>query len=181
MNMIAAKKKNRSAVKEMRQALRLKMEEISPGYLERNDKLHTMIRTLTGLRILYSVFYLAMSLLYGMSLVSAFINLLSPYIFYFWYTYMMRSGKWIAFLMLLFRGGSVVYGGISALQMSYWLPYPLLFTVTLAMVLEFTEVIFCLYILCSRKNGTVIRLNRTLEEQMKTAAKEEESEKQNVQ
>lgn len=167
MNKAEERQRIRNAAKAVRQDLRLKIEKDFPGYLEVDDKLHTMVRILTGLRILYSFFYLAMSLLYEMPIGQAAMNLLSPYFFYFWYTCMLRSGKFIAGMMMLFRGGSIVYGGVSTLQMSYWLPYPLIFMVTMAMLMEFVEAVFCIYVLFNSENAHVIRLNRALELQLR--------------
>ena len=87
-----------------------------------------------------------------------------------WYSWMLRSGKSIAVMMLFFRGGSIVYGGVSTLEMSAWLPYPLIFMVTLAMVMEFIEAVFCIYVLFNAENSQTIRLNQELDRRLQAGA-----------
>lgn len=159
----------RTKKQKLRQTMRRQIEEKYSGYLEIDDKLHVMVKILTGLRILYSLFYLAMTGLYGMPLWQALINLTGPVFFYLWYVWMLYSGKGLAVLMLLFRGISLVYGGVSALEMSFWLPYPLIFMLTLALVMEFAEAVFCIYILFNAENAEVIRLNKELEQIVRRA------------
>ena len=111
-----------------------------------------------------------MTLLYGMPATQAVVNLISPFFFYMWYSWMLRSGKSIAVMMLFFRGGSIVYGGVSTLEMSAWLPYPLIFMVTLAMVMEFIEAVFCIYVLFNAENSQTIRLNQELDRRLQAGA-----------
>lgn len=170
MSITVNKGQQRLVTQEVRQALRAKLGEEYPGYLEVEEKLNTIVKILTGLRILYSFFYLAMTLLYGMPVAQAVVNLIGPYFFYFWYTWMLRSGRLIAVMMMLFRGGSIVYGGVSTLEMSYWLPYPLIFMVTLAMVLEFAEAVFCIYVLFNAENAQAVRLNQELERRLQAGS-----------
>ena len=170
MSITVKRRQVRTVTQEERQAMRLKLEEEYPGYLEVDEKLHTMVKILTGLRILYSFFYLAMTLLYGMPATQAVVNLISPFFFYMWYSWMLRSGKSIAVMMLFFRGGSIVYGGVSTLEMSAWLPYPLIFMVTLAMVMEFIEAVFCIYVLFNAENSQTIRLNQELDRRLQAGA-----------
>lgn len=161
MNLTAESR--RAKKQKLRQAMRRQIEETYSGYLETDDKLHVMVQILTGLRILYSLFYLAMTCLYGMPLWQALMNLAGPVFFYLWYIWMLYSGKGTAVLMLLFRGVSLVYGSVAALEMSFWLPYPLIFMLTLALLMEFVEAVFCIYILFNSENAKVIRLNKELE------------------
>lgn len=42
------------------------MEKTLPGYGEQNEALHWMVRILTGVRVLYCLFYLIMTFVYGM-------------------------------------------------------------------------------------------------------------------
>lgn len=153
----------RTGKQELRQTIRRQLEERYAGYLEIDDKLHIMVKILTGLRILYGLFYLAMTLLYGMPLWQAWVNLAESIFFYLWYVWMLSAGKGAAVVMLLLRGVSLVYGGVSVLELSLWLPYPLLFLLTLALVMEFIEAVFCIYLLFNSENARVIRLNRELE------------------
>lgn len=155
----------------MRQEIRLELEKEYPGYLEIDDKLHTIVRLLTGLRILYSLFYLAMTFLYGMEPFQAVMNLVSPVFFYLWYSLMLRSGKMVAVLMLLFRGISIVYGGVSVLSISAWVPYPLIFMLVLALVIEFVEAVFCIYTLFNAENAQTIRLNLGVENSLRTGSR----------
>ena len=170
MSITEKRRQVRTVTQEARQAMRMKLEEEYPGYLEVDEKLHTMVKILTSLRILYSFFYLAMTLLYGMPATQAAVNLISPFFFYMWYSWMLRSGKSIAVMMLFFRGGSIVYGGVSTLEMSAWLPYPLIFMVTLAMVMEFIEAVLCIYVLFNAENSQTIRLNQELDRRLQAGA-----------
>ena len=156
----------RVITKEDREACLRQLEEENPGYLEMEERLRMIVRILTGVRILYSIFYLAMSLLYEMPLINAVVNLISPFFFYVWYSYMLQSGRMIAVFMLLFRTGSIIYGGVSLLDMSFWLPYPLIFLLTLAILMEFTESVFCIYVLFHSDAAQAIRLNRELERRL---------------
>ncbi|MFQ8840036.1 MAG: hypothetical protein ACLR8P_02805 [Clostridium fessum] len=40
---------------------------------------------------------------------------------------MLRESPVLTVLMLIGRGASIVWGGVSLLQMSWWLPFPLVF------------------------------------------------------
>lgn len=152
----------RVITKEEREACLRQLEEENPGYLEMEESLRMVVWILTGVRILYSIFYLVMSLLYEMPLLNAVVNLISPFFFYVWYSYMLQSGRMIAVLMLVFRTGSIIYGGASLLDMCFWLPYPLIFLLTLAILMEFTESVFCIYVLFHSDAAKTIRLNREL-------------------
>ena len=57
------------------------MEKTLPGYGEQNEALHWMVRILTGVRVLYCLFYLIMTFVYGMEKTNAVMTLLGPFIF----------------------------------------------------------------------------------------------------
>lgn len=149
-----------------REALRQEIERQYPGYLEENLKLTAIVRIFTGIRVLYGLFYLFITLLYGLEFVQGIFTIFSALVFYLWYSWMLKAGKGVAVLMLALRGISVVTGGVSILGMAYWLPYPLVFTLTTACVIEFCEAIFCIYILFNRDTAAVIRLNKEAEAQL---------------
>lgn len=135
----------------------------NPGYLEENVKLLSIVKILTGVRVVYGLFYFAMTFLYGLSMTQGFLTLFSAFVFYIWYSVMLRTGKIVAVLMMVFRGGSIVFSGVSILQMSFWLPYPLIFTLVAAAVMEFCEAVFCIYVLFNRQAARAIRLNREMD------------------
>lgn len=143
-----------------REAFRQEIERQFPGYLNENLKLTTIVKIFTGLRVLYGLYYLMITIVYGLSVVQGLFTIFCAFVFYLWYSWMLKAGKGIAVLMLCLRGFSIVSGGVSILQMSFWLPYSLIFTLTTACVMEFSEAIFCIYILFNRTASTVIRLNR---------------------
>ena len=149
-----------------REALRQEIERQYPGYLEENLKLTAIVRIFTGIRVLYGLFYLFITLLYGLEFVQGIFTIFSAFVFYLWYSWMLKAGKGVAVLMLALRGISVVTGGVSILGMAYWLPYPLVFTLTTACVIEFCEAVFCIYILFNRDTAAVIRLNKEAEAQL---------------
>ena len=70
--------------------------------------------------------------------------------------------KALAVMMLVFRGGSIIYSGASVLQMGLWLPFPLIFTLVAACIIEFCESVFCIYVLFHPQAAWAIRLNRQL-------------------
>ena len=153
----------RGLTREEKAAWRREKEKEYPGYLEENEKLQAIVRILTAVRILYGGFYLGMQALYGLPLARGLLMLLSPLFFYFWYTFMLRSGRLFAAAMLLIRGMGIVYGGVAILNMSWLLPWPLLFTMTAAVVMEFTEAVFCIYVLFVARAAMAVRLNRAIE------------------
>ena len=107
-----------------------------PGYGEQNEALHWMVRILTGVRVLYCLFYLIMTFVYGMEKTNAVMTLLGPFIFYGWYMLMLRESPVLTVLMLIGRGASIVWGGVSLLQMSWWLPFPLVFMLVTAAAID---------------------------------------------
>ena len=162
MKMAQMKRPDHEMIKEKREEFLRQLEEEHPGYREMDERLRMVVRILTGVRVLYGVFYLAMSLLYGLPLVNALVNLISPFFFFVWYSYMLQSGRMIAAMMLLFRAGSIIFGGVSLLGMSVWLPYPLIFLLTLAIVMEFIESVFCIYVIFHSDAAEAVQLNREL-------------------
>ena len=58
-----------------------------PGYGEQNEALHWMVRILTGVRVLYCLFYLIMTFVYGMEKTNAVMTLLGPFILWLVYAY----------------------------------------------------------------------------------------------
>lgn len=137
----------------------LEVENSYPGYMEENVKLTTIVRILTGLRILYGLFYLYMSHLYGMGGADGWLNLLGAFFFLMWYSLMLRSGKMLAVAMLVFRGFGIAISGSSIISISPWLPLPLIFTLMLAVVMEFSEAVFCIYVLFNATAARTVRLN----------------------
>lgn len=79
------------------------MEKTLPGYGEQNEALHWMVRILMGVRVLYCLFYLIMTFVYGMEKTNAVMTLLGPFIFYGWYMLMLRESPALTVLMLIGR------------------------------------------------------------------------------
>lgn len=138
------------------------LEKTNPGYLNENVKLSTMVWTLTGMRMLYSVFFLYITFAYEINDGTEWMNFLSTFIFLCWYSWMLRSGKIIAILMLLFRGVGIVTSGVSLLSMAMW-PLSLIFTLTFAIAMEFAEAVFCIYVLFNGTAAQTIRLNKEMD------------------
>lgn len=149
-----------------REAFKQEIEKKYPGYLDENLRLITIVRIFTGIRVLYGLFYLFITMIYSLPITQGFLTVFGALFFFMWYSWMLKSGKGIAIMMLCLRGFSIVTGGVSILEMSYWLPYPLIFTLTAACVMEFCEAVFCIYILFNRNAAMTIRLNREMEAQL---------------
>lgn len=149
----------RAAAEKEWEALWQEMEQENPGYLEEKLKLTTMVLIFMGIRILYGIFYMGISVIYDLELMRAVFMIISAFIFYLWYSWMLKAGKGVAILMLVIRGISIVTGGVSILEMSYWLPFPLIFALTAACMMEFCEAIFCIYIMFNKTAAMTIRLN----------------------
>ena len=92
--------------------------------MDENLKLTTIVKTFTGIRVLYGLYYLLITLIYGLQFTQGIFTIFSAFVFYLWYSWMLKAGKGIAVLMLVLR---VQYCNRrrSILGMSYWLPYPL--------------------------------------------------------
>lgn len=135
------------------------IESQFPGYLNEFRKQHMLVKIMVGIRFVYALFYLGMSLLYDLSIGYAFLTLLGVFIFYLWFAIMLHSHKVIAVMMLVFRGIGIINGGASIIGMSVWLPFPLLFTTVAAVVIEYIEAMFCIYILFNKQASQTVRLN----------------------
>ena len=153
-----------------------KKKKTLPGYGEQNEALHWMVRILTGVRVLYCLFYLIMTFVYGMEKTNAVMTPLGPFIFYGWYMLMLRESPVLTVLMLIGRGASIVWGGVSLLQMSWWLPFPLVFMLVMAAAIEFIEAVFCIYMLFNPLARHTIRLNRAFARGMRVQVPDEELE-----
>lgn len=147
------------------------IEKEHPGYLYENVKLSTIVWTLTGVRILYSFFYLYLTYVFKSWDGSEWMNFFSSFIFLIWYSWMLRTGKGVAVLMLLLRGIVIVFSGVSVLTMALWTP-PLMFTLIFAsifaIVLEFAEAVFCIYVLFNGTAAQTIGLNREMDRSLLT-------------
>lgn len=151
---------------EERAAFAAELENQYPGYLEENNKLTTMVRILTGNRVLYALFYIAMTYFYDIQESQGWMNLFGSFFFFLWYSLMIRSGKFVAVAMLVFRGISISLAGPSILEMSLYLPFPLIFTLVLSVVMEFIEAVFCIYVLFNSFAAQTVRINRMLTQHM---------------
>ena len=149
------------------------MEKTLPGYGGQNEALCWMVRILTGVRVLYCLFYLIMTFVYGMEKTNAVLTLLGPFIFYGWYMLMLREGPVLKVLTLIGRGASIVWGGVSLLEVSVWLPFPLIFMLVMAAVIEFIEAVFCIYMLFDPLARGVICLNRAFARGMRVRVPDE--------
>lgn len=143
-----------------RARLTAEMEEQFPGYMEENEKLRILVKTMTGVRILFSFFYVGMCFLYGLDVTQAAFLLIGPLFFYAWYSYMLQSSRLPAVLMMACRGLSIAMSGASILEMSWWAPYPILFMLVFAAAMEFIEAVFCIYVLFNRNAAQTVRMNR---------------------
>lgn len=139
------------------------VEEENPGYIEENGKLRAIVKTLTGLRVLYAVFYTYISWVYELDVSQGLLILLSSIFFFLWYSYMIRSGKVVAGMLLLFRGVGIASGGASLLSMVPWLPYTLLFALLFSLIMEFVEAVFCIYVMFNSTAALTVRLNYDME------------------
>ena len=174
MGRIKRKHRPEYAIVQQERALWMKqMEEELPGYGEQNETLHWMVRILTGVRGLYCLFYLIMTFLYGMEKTNALLTLLGPFIFYGWYMLMLQSSSMLTVLMLIGRGASIVWGGVSLLGMSWWLPFPLIFMLVMAAAIEFIEAVFCIYMLFNPLARRTIRLNRVFSHRVRVQVPDE--------
>ena len=173
MGLIGKKQRPDQAVLQQERELWMRqMEEVVPGYGEQNETLHWMVRILTGVRVLYCLFYLILTVVYGMEKTNAVITLLGPFIFYGWYMLMLQSSPVLTVLMLIGRGASIVWGGVSLLGMSWWLPFPLIFMLVTAAAIEFVEAVFCIYMLFNPLARRTIRLNRAFSRQVRVQVPE---------
>lgn len=156
--------------KEMRLEYFMEMEKSHPGYLGEREKLCAVVLIFTGVRLLYSLFYFGISIVYGLDLTSAAVNLLSTAVFYFWYTLMLQSGCIVAVLMLAARGIGLAMGGAGLLRTGITLAaslpgplaVPLIFAMTAGMAMQFLEAVFCIYVLVNSNASLAVKLNRQM-------------------
>ena len=66
-----------------------------------------------------------------------------------------------------------MWGGVSLLQMSWWLPFPLVFMLVTAAAIEFIEAVFCIYMLFNPLARHTIRLNRAFARGMRVQVPDE--------
>ena len=85
----------------------------------------------------------------------------------------LRESPVLTVLMLIGRGASIVWGGVSLLQMSWWLPFPLVFMLVTAAAIEFIEAVFCIYMLFNPLARHTIRLNRAFARGMRVQVPDE--------
>ena len=155
-------RRTRPLTQEELTACREAIERDNPGYMDENTKLTQLVKTLTGVRMLSGIFNICMFKMYDLSLVQPIILFFSAFFFLFWYMWMLRSGKLVAVFMMCVRGYSIISGGAALLNMAGWLPYPLIFMLTAAGVMEFVEAVFCIYVLFHPFAAHTIRLNKAL-------------------
>ena len=65
-----------------REALRQEIEGEHPGYLDENLKLTTIVKTFTGIRVLYGLYYLLITLIYGLQFTQGIFTIFSAFVFY---------------------------------------------------------------------------------------------------
>lgn len=140
------------------------IEQEYPGFLNENKKLTAVVWSLTGIRVIFGLFFLYISHIYQLESMQGWMNLIGSFFFLMWYSWMLRSGKGIAVLMLLFRGYGIVTGGAAVLSSSPWLPLPLIFTLVFALIMEFVEAVFCIYVLFNETAARTIRLNKEMDQ-----------------
>ncbi len=162
--MISGKKRRieKAALFLVSEKIREEIKRKNPGYTETNEKISVIAQTLTGVRLLYGIFFAGMCVICGFSLMQGIMMLISPFVVYVWYGIMLRSGRFPAIAMLCARAYSIITGGAALLSLGVWLPFPLLFALTAAAYLEFAEAVFCIYLLFDREAVQTIRLNRKI-------------------
>ena len=103
-------RRTRPLTQEELTACREAIERDNPGYMDENTKLTQLVKTLTGVRMLYGIFNICMFKMYDLSLVQPIILFFSAFFFLFWYMWMLRSGKLVAVFMMCVRGYSIISG-----------------------------------------------------------------------
>ena len=96
---------------EMREEYIAQMDEEYPGYRDEREKLYTFVKIFTGVRVIYSLFYIGLCMMCGLDVTEGLVNLLSTAVFYFWYTLLLQSGWGVAALMLAARAIGLGIGG----------------------------------------------------------------------
>lgn len=139
------------------------IEKQYPGYQAENEKLRTMVWIMTGLRVLYGLFYLYISMLFGFSFAESVMILAQAVFFLLWFSLMLRSTKLISIMMLVLRGYVIVQSGVSVILTAHYMPLSIIFTLILSIVLEFVAAVFCIYLLFNKKAAETVNLNILLD------------------
>ena len=155
---------------EMREEYIARMDEEYPGYLDEREKLYTFVKIFTGVRVIYSLFYIGLCALCGLDVTEGLVNLLSTAVFYFWYTLLVQSGWGVAALMLAARALRLGIGGAGRLSNAPWLvaaapgavAAAVIFTMIAGMAMQFFEAVFCIYVLFNRQASMTVKLNRAM-------------------
>ena len=77
-------RRTRPLTQEELTACREAIERDNPGYMDENTKLTQLVKTLTGVRMLYGIFNICMFKMYDLSLVQPIILFFSAFFFLFW-------------------------------------------------------------------------------------------------
>lgn len=147
-----------------------RMDEEYPGYRDEREKLYTFVKIFTGVRVIYSLFYIGLCALCGLDVTEGLVNLLSTAVFYFWYTLLLKSGWGVAALMLAARAIGLGIGGAGLLSNAPWLvaaapgavAAAVIFTMIAGMAMQFFEAVFCIYVLFNRQASMTVKLNRAM-------------------
>ena len=147
-----------------------RMDEEYPGYRNKREKLYTFVKIFTGVRVIYSLFYIGLCALCGLDVTEGLVNLLSTAVFYFWYTLLLQSGWGVAALMLAARAIGLGIGGAGLLSNAPWLvaaapgavAAAVIFTMIAGMAMQFFEAVFCIYVLFNRQASMTVKLNRAM-------------------
>lgn len=147
-----------------------RMDEEYPGYRDEREKLYTFVKIFTGVRVIYSLFYIGLCALCGLDVTEGLVNLLSTAVFYFWYTLLLQSGWGVAALMLAARAIGLGIGGAGLLSNAPWLvaaapgavAAAVIFTMIAGMAMQFFEAVFCIYVLFNRQASMAVKLNRAM-------------------
>lgn len=151
---------------EVKAAYERKIEEEHPGYLWESKKHETIVWTLTGIRALYAVFYLILTLLMGLNSMGQIFILLQLVLFYIWATLMIRFGGFVAVFLLAVRGLDIIRSGPALLALSPYTSLIWIFVLVLALVIEFVEAVFCIYLLFNHQAAQTIRLKRIMDREL---------------
>ena len=155
---------------EMREEYIAQMDEEYPGYRDEREKLYTFVKIFTGVRVIYSLFYIGLCMMCGLDVTEGLVNLLSTAVFYFWYTLLLQSGWGVAALMLAARAIGLGIGGAGLLSNAPWLvaaapgavAAAVIFTLIAGMAMQFFEAVFCIYVLFNRQASMTVKLNRAM-------------------
>ena len=147
-----------------------RMDEEYPGNRDEREKLYTFVKIFTGVRVIYSLFYIGLCALCGLDVTEGLVNLLSTAVFYFWYTLLLQSGWGVAALMLAARAIGLGIGGAGLLSNAPWLvaaapgavAAAVIFTMIAGMAMQFFEAVFCIYVLFNRQASMTVKLNRAM-------------------